>query len=368
MFIKSPDIEKENLQIRIMRLVYLLLFVVLAALSIKFLALFKEICLCFAMALLLNYLFAKPVELLTRYVKLRFVSVLSIYVIFLSSFALAISYLIPRVIEQIKALKGAMPKIVANLDLFLVKAHDFLSHYQIDIPVEKINRVELLNQLLGLIPKIDYNLIGDLASTLLSNSVYVIVYFALTIILSIYLLVDGKRAWELFLAPFSKRIQFHLLYVKEKIDERLNAFLLGQFQVATLTASVMLVAYISLNVPYALILGLAQFLEIIPVLGTWLAIIPCLLIVAFTTSITKALITLIIYLAYSQIIRDNFVTPRIMGSKLGFHPIGIILALLLGAQLGGLLGVIIALPILAVITSVIDYNLELAELKVANLS
>jgi predicted PurR-regulated permease PerM len=70
---------------------------------------------------------------------------------------------------------------------------------------------------------------------------------------------------------------------------------------------------------------------------------------------------------YSQIIRDNFITPRVMGSNLGFHPLAILLALLIGAQLGGIAGVIIAIPLLAVITSVIDYNLELSELKVVTL-
>jgi predicted PurR-regulated permease PerM len=350
-----------------LNLVNLILWIIIIAISIKLASFVKEILYAFTTAILINYFFAKPVAFITKYIKLRFISVLVIILGFVSIISFIIGYLVPIIVTQSIALKNNLPKIVANLDMSLVQLTKFFENYQIELPLSEINRAELLNSLFKYVPKLDFSEIGNFASEFIFSSVYVMAYIFLSIIISFYLLLDGDRAWNMFLIPFSKKITRHLVLIKEKIDGRLNAFLFGQLQVATLTALTMTVAYLVLNVPYALILGLAQFLEIIPVVGTWIAIIPCILIIGLTAGFSKALIAFIVYMIYSQLIRDNFIMPRVMGSSLGFHPLGILLALLIGAQLGSIVGVILAIPVLAVITSVIDYNLELSELKVVAL-
>jgi len=348
-------------------LVNLLLWIILIAISIKVASYVKEILYAFATAILINYFFSKPVVFLTKYIKYRFISVFAILLGFISIISVLVGYLVPIIVTQSMALKNSLPKIVANLDMFLFKVTTFFEKYQIELPFNEINRAELLNSLFKFVPKLDFTELSNFATEFIFSSVYVMAYVFLSVVISFYLLLDGERAWYMFLIPFSKKITRHLVLVKEKIDQRLNAFLFGQLQVATLTVLSMTVTYLVLNVPYALILGLAQFLEIIPVVGTWIAIIPCILIIGLTAGFSKALIAFVVYIIYSQLIRDNFITPRVMGSSLGFHPLGILLALLIGAQLGGLAGVVLAIPLLAVITSVIDYNLELSELKVVAL-
>lgn len=348
-------------------LVNIILWFVIAAISIKLASYVKEILYAFATAILINYFFAKPVAFLTKYIKYRIISVLIILLSFVSIISVVVAYLVPIIVTQSIALKNNLPKIVANLDMFLFKVTSFFESYQIDLPFSEINRAELLNSLFKYVPKLDFTEIGNFAGEFIFSSVYVMAYTFLSIIISFYLLLDGERAWHMFLIPFSKKITRHLILIKEKIDSRLNAFLFGQLQVATLTVLTMTVAYLVLNVPYAIILGLAQFLEIIPVVGTWIAIVPCIVIIGLTAGFSKAFIAFVIYMIYSQLIRDNFIMPRVMGSSLGFHPLGILLALLIGAQLGSLPGVVLAIPLLAVITSVIDYNLELSELKVMQL-
>jgi predicted PurR-regulated permease PerM len=338
------------------------------AIFIKLVSYVSEIVYSFALALLINYLFAKPVEFLTKFIRYRMVSVFLIYIFFISFFAIAIAYLIPITVMQMLALKNSLPTLVANFDMFLVTLHEILARYNINMPLEFIDRAKILNYLFSIMPKSTLPSIGSLISIVLSNSVYVIAYIVLTLIFSFYLLVDGKRAWELFLIPFSKRLQCHMKEIKHKLDDRLEAFMLGQFQIASLTASVMLITYVVLNVPFALVLGLVQLLEILPVIGTWTAFVPCLIIVSFTTSVNKGLVAFAVYMFYTQIIRDNFVAPRILGDNLGFHPLAIIISLMVGAKLGGIAGIILALPVLALITSIVDYNLELADLKVSEVA
>jgi predicted PurR-regulated permease PerM len=349
-------------------LVNVILWLVIIAISVKLASYIKEILYSFATAILINYLFAKPVDFLTRFIKYRFISVFMILISFISVISIAIAYLVPTIITQTIALKNNIPKIVAKLDVFLFNLSSFFEHYQIEIPFADFNRIELLNSLFKYAPKLDYSEISNIASDLFFGSVFAVIYVFLTLIISFYLLIDGERAWQMFLLPFTKKLSKHLISIKEKIDEKLNSFLFGQFQIATMTALVMTFTYLFLNLPYAIIFGLAQFLEIIPVIGTWIAIVPCVIIISLTAGVYKGLIAFAVYMFYSQVIRDNFVTPRIMGSSLGFHPLAIFLALLMGAQLGGIAGVILAIPILAVITSIIDYNLELSRLKVNALS
>ena len=364
MFDKKPN---NNIAKHSLVLVNLILWFVLSAIIFKMASYVQEVIYAFVTAILVNYFFSRPVEFLTRYIRYRLISVLIILLSFISVISFVVAYLIPVIITQSVALKNSLPKLVANLDMFLVKVHEFFEQYQITLPFGEINRAELLNSLFNAIPKLDFSELSSFAGEFIFSSVYVMAYIFLTIVISFYLLIDGERAWQMFLIPFSKKISRHLSQVKLKIDERLNAFLFGQLQVATLTAITMTVIYLVLNVPYAIILGVVQMLEVIPVIGTWIAIVPCLIIVSLTAGFSKGLIALICYLIYSQLIRDNFITPRVMGTSLGFHPLGILLALLIGAQLGSIAGVILAIPVLAVITSVIDYNLELSELKVAHL-
>lgn len=324
----------------------------------------KELFFSFAIAILINYLLAKPIDFLTRYIKIRFISVLIVFLGFLSVISLLIAYFIPASLEQLFALKKALPSIVTNLFMLLINLQTFLSKYQIELPLASLDTQVIIKQILSVVPKINYQSIGSIAFTLLAGSVGAVSYTILTIILSFYLLVDGKRAWEMFLIPFSKRMQLHLKGIKEKADLCLYSFLIGQIEIASLTSLVMLITYLVLGVPFALLFALLQLLEIVPVIGTWVAIVISIVVIIFTSGFYKGLIAFAIYFAYAQLVRDSFVAPKILGESLGYHPLAIIITLVVGAQLAGIPGVILALPVLAIIISVIDYNIELRKLKV----
>lgn len=324
----------------------------------------KEILIAFSIAILINYLLAKPVDILTKYIRIRALSVITIYMGFITSLIVLGVYLFPVIAAQLKALKIALPAIVENFELALIATNDFLRSYQIELPIRAINQTEMINRLVSAITKLNFSDFGTFVTAIFLSSVSAILYVILTLILSFYLLLDGNKIWELFLVPFSRRFTIHLRAIKKKVDASLNAYIVGQFQIASLTALVMLATYITLNIPYAVILALVQMLEIIPVIGTWTAIVPCITVICFTSSPYNGLIAFIVYLIYSQLIRDNFIAPRILSSALGFHPVVVILTLIIGAQIAGAAGVILALPLLAVVLATLDYFVELSKLKV----
>jgi predicted PurR-regulated permease PerM len=97
--------------------------------------------------------------------------------------------------------------------------------------------------------------------------------------------------------------------------------------------------------PYALTLGIyAGLMAIVPYLGPLLGALPSVLI-ALTISPWMALFTLILYFVVIQFFESNFITPLIMGRATGLNPITVIIVLLIGGQLYGMLGIILAVPV-----------------------
>ena len=109
-----------------------------------------------------------------------------------------------------------------------------------------------------------------------------------------------------------------------------------------------------LGVPYALALGpLVSLTALIPCLGAWISAIPAVL-VALAVSPTTAVLTALLYLAIQQL-EGNFLTPKIQGDTLRVHPIFVLLAVIIGGGLGGLVGVVVAVPSLAVLRVLFDF-------------
>ena len=112
-----------------------------------------------------------------------------------------------------------------------------------------------------------------------------------------------------------------------------------------------------MKVPYSLLLALWHFLWcIIPVVGGWVGLIPALLVILFTDPL-KIWIPLIVYEGFTRLIKDNFITPRIMGDAIGMHPVLVLIAVLAGLKTAGLVGVLFALPIFGVVNVTLKYLL-----------
>ena len=109
-----------------------------------------------------------------------------------------------------------------------------------------------------------------------------------------------------------------------------------------------------LGVPYALVLGAwVSITAIVPYIGAWIGAVPALL-VALTISPTTALWVALLFLAIQQL-EGNFLTPKIQGDTLHVHPILVFLAVIVGGGLAGILGIIVAVPALAVLRVLFDF-------------
>lgn len=177
--------------------------------------------------------------------------------------------------------------------------------------------------------------------------------FALFLIFVVvfYMIVEEKalRTTIHFFTPRAYREYVdHLI---TKVQNRIGMWLRGQVALSFIIFSLDFVGLLILGVDYALLLALvAGLTEFMPVIGPIVAAIPAVF-VAFNQSPMLALWTLLLYWLV-QYLENHFLVPRVMQKAVGLNPLGSIVALLVGAKIGGLFGILLAIPVATLITTV----------------
>jgi predicted PurR-regulated permease PerM len=177
---------------------------------------------------------------------------------------------------------------------------------------------------------------------------------ATVIILTVYLLIEGPDVGTslLRLLPREKRLGARQLV--SEIGGQVGGYMRGQLITSAIAGAVSFVILLALGIPNALALGvLAAITDAIPIVGFLLALLPAALI-ALTVSPVKALIVAVAYLVYNQI-EGNVIAPKVYGNALGLSLTVIVISLLIGVELMGMLGALLALPVAAAIPSIAAY-------------
>ncbi|CEG24139.1 pheromone autoinducer 2 transporter [Planococcus massiliensis] len=137
------------------------------------------------------------------------------------------------------------------------------------------------------------------------------------------------------------------------LDQTLSDYIVGQAIVAFTVGVLMYIGYIIIGLDYAFTLAVfAMFLIIVPFLGPLIGIIPAIFVALMSGEPLMAVKVLVVLLVVQQL-EGNLVTPNIMGSRLNIHPLTIILLLLIAAALYGFVGILIAIPLYAVLKTVV---------------
>jgi predicted PurR-regulated permease PerM len=166
----------------------------------------------------------------------------------------------------------------------------------------------------------------------------------LVLVISFYMLIDGDRLWQGLTSILSPRIREGLT---QSLQRNLQRFVSGQLLLGLFMAITLTLAFLALRVPFFLLFAVfIGLMEVIPFIGATLGIAMVFSVVAFIDW-WLALEVLGVAIALQQV-KDNVVAPRIMGNLTGLSPVIIFVSLLLGAKVGGLLGVILAIPLTGV--------------------
>jgi predicted PurR-regulated permease PerM len=172
----------------------------------------------------------------------------------------------------------------------------------------------------------------------------------LVIVLAFYMLLYGDRLWQGLINLLPPKLGVAL---SVSLQLNLHNFLISQLLLSFFMFSLLTPIFLVLQVPFALLFALLiGVAELIPFVGATLGIASVTLLVAFQN------VWLAPWVAGSAIflqqIKDNILAPKLMGNFTGLNPIWIFIALLMGAHIAGLLGVIVAVPLAGTIKGTVD--------------
>jgi len=173
-----------------------------------------------------------------------------------------------------------------------------------------------------------------------------IVSMFLMIVVTIYLLLDGKRLYAWLIAYIPRVHRERMAVTAEEVSQVVYAYVRGQAICSLLFAVFSGILLTALGVPAVVPLAiLAGLCDVIPVVGVILATVPAVLL-ALTVSPATAGIVLACYIGY-HVVESYFLVPRIYGQRLRLSTLAVLLALLVGTTLQGLIGAVLVLPLVA---------------------
>ncbi len=287
------------------------------------------------MAALLPY-----VELFIRWGLPRGLAVLVVLLMVLLIIAGLFAMVVPGMIDEFHTLRDELPEDATDLE-------EFLQNFNID--VELSDRVKDIDWG-GLVS-------GSVAFDYGQRVLFGLLSAVTIIVLATYLLIE---------APAMKRYLYRFVPNDKEDDatDILNAlgrvvggYIRGQVITSAIIGVYTTIVLLIVGVPNALAFGvLAAFAGVIPLVGAFIAIIPAVF-AAFSESPEQAVIVLSALLVYQQF-EDRFLVPRVYGATLGLPPLVVFVAILLGAELLGIPGILLALPTAAAGKVFLDYFLD----------
>jgi predicted PurR-regulated permease PerM len=334
----------------ILRVIFMVLLV---AASLWILRALTSVILLVVLAIFFAYLIAPLVEFVHRPFNLRGrstvvprpIAIAIVYIVLFGSIGLALYFLLPRLGDQITEFAQQAPTYFTSARGRAEKLNELYREYKLPTAVrEAINKnVTNFIEAAG-----SYTTEG--IGAFLLGSLHFIPWLVLIPILAFFLLKDADsfRRSALQMLPRG-RWRWRGDEFFQDVNSTLAAYIRAQLIACLLIGSVCTLGFVLIGVPYALLLGIiAGFLEFIPLVGPLVVAVIAILITSFY-SIQKALVVLL-FLGVLRIIHDYVTYPRIIGQGIHLHPLAVILAILGGAELAGITGIFLAIPVIAIAT------------------
>lgn len=274
--------------------------------------------------------------------------VLGVALLYLSIFTLVgflISLVVPFVTGEINQLIQDLPNFISRVSTSLEKAQQTSGGRFVDLSNEIQNLLDSFSSYLQASSNSAFGFVVSVFGGLFS--------FLAVIAISFYLSVMRGGIENFIRSVIPNKYESHFLNIWHRSEIKVGRWLQGQLLLALIVGLAVYVALSLLGIKFALLLGiLAMILELVPTVGPVLAAVPAV-ILAFTQLPILGLWVIVVYVVIQQL-ENHILVPIILGRTVGLNPVVIILALLVGFQLAGILGMILSVPVAAIIVEVVD--------------
>lgn len=320
------------------------IFLLVVFTTFCFLFLIKKVLYSFLLAAIIAYILYRPVKAIEKKGLKKALAILLVYlVLFLITFGV-IWIAAPHLENELSKLAGILPQYIDRLQDFSNRLN------RLEIPEEfrliLSNNLERTQNLIygslnGIVEGI-YKFFGQIFIIILAP------------VLAFYILNEWEKIKEVFLSLFSPGARRDLCMLALDIDNVIIEYLKGYLLVSFIVGISIGVIAAIIGVKFAFIIGiLSGIANLVPYFGPFLGAIPAVFL-ALSQSSLDAVYMLVAIIIVQQI-DSNFITPKIIGDKLGMDPLLIVFALLAGGELLGIWGMLIAVPFTAALKIVIKY-------------
>ncbi|WP_218079726.1 AI-2E family transporter [Anthocerotibacter panamensis] len=297
----------------------------------------------FVSAGIIAFLMDYPVTRLQKWMK-RPIAGLVVYGVALLVLGVLALLIGPVVIDQSQQFIAGLPELLNSSRIQALGLSQWLASRGIEVNIAQI-QAEVFSQISQRVQGVAEGAIG-----LTFGTFGLLIEVILALVIAFYMLLDGQRFWNGLMRffpahlrePFSRSLRFNL-----------RVFFTGQLILAGFMTVVLTPVFFILGSPYPLLSGLfIGMFELLPFIGASIGIGLVFLLTLLLEPILA--FKLLLAAVVVQQVKDNIVTPRVLGNFTGLSPILIFAALLLGVKIGGLLGAILAIPLTGVLKSLLD--------------
>lgn len=337
----------------------------------------------YLIALLIGYLVHPVVNLLDRHMPdalhrigaARPLAIVLVYLLIIGMMVAIIAFLVPLIWSQLQELLAAFPALLeaarqrSSLGLtdWYLNAWDYvgrLTEQYFGIRLDEVAQGTLRPQVeqwfLEWIQRVAELIITGVQQgvtrslTVITGTVSFVLGLLVLPFWLFYILNDQARVTSSIMQLIPERYRLDARFLAKTADGILSAYIRGQLLLCLFIFIIDSIGLAIIGVNFPLLLGLiAGVLEIFPFIGPILGAIPALL-VALLQSPTKALWTLLLFIAVQQI-ENILLVPRVQGRSVQLHPALIMLVLVMGNEIAGIWGMLLAVPVTAIVRDVFKY-------------
>lgn len=309
----------------------------------------------FIMALVIAYLL-NPLVIKLKSKKIPCnVSIILIYAFFSLALFSVLIFIVPELINNTRELMATLPEITNRyqniFDNFLTTIQR--SSWSPDIKNTIFREIQNGSQMLQsyIMEVLRKSMTG------LIETVTTMMDLILALIIAYYFIKDADYFKEAVLSLVPRAWRNWIINTGREIHGILSNFIQGQILTAVIVGALETIGLLIVRVKYPLVLGVVGGVaNIIPYFGPIIGAIPAIA-VALLESPVKALWTSVVFIVVQQL--DNaFISPKIIEGRLGLHPVATILSVLIGGEFFGILGMLVAVPVVAILKSILKRTVD----------
>lgn len=316
-----------------------------------FLYLVRGLFLPFALAVILVYLLNPLVDRMTLRGTNRVAAILILYLGVIIVVTSLLMYGVPRMVNQLEKLVETIPTYTDQVQVIIHNIQQRFADSAMPPGVQQVLAERISWAEVRLLEMVRQT--ADLLLTLIGN----LINFILAPVLAFYIMKDLEHLKRSSRAMIPREYADDVCRLACEIDHVFANFVRGHLTVVVIVAVLTSAAFAIIGLDFALMLGvIAGLAELIPYFGPFFGAVPAVAI-AFMESKLMA-IKVIVAVFIIQQLEGAVISPRILGNSVGLHPLSIIAALLAGGHLFGILGMLLAVPLAAIVKIVVVFIWE----------